>query len=151
MIQMTEMIDLVTGEIIDQQQIADQLLAQVKEQGRQPHRPRRAARRGNQDRVGDRARGGDDRASWLRETIGHRQRQRPQRDALEGRAHRDRSGWWCGCGRFGEFLLDRLVVLDQLRHSGYRAAFVIEHLDRRLCHAGRSSLLVHESDGFFRT
>ena len=30
---MTEMIDPVTGEIIDQQQIAEQLLAQAKEQG----------------------------------------------------------------------------------------------------------------------
>ena len=33
MSQTIEMIDPVTGEIIDQQQIAEQLLAQVKEQG----------------------------------------------------------------------------------------------------------------------
>jgi hypothetical protein len=70
------MIDPVTGEIIDEQQLAEQLLKQAKEQGVDLIGPDGLLNGLTKRVLGVRARGGDDRASRIREArvLGWRER-----------------------------------------------------------------------------
>ncbi len=86
----TEMIDPVTGEIIDEQQLAEQLLKQAKEQGVDLLGPDGLLNGFDEAGVGDGAGCGDDRAPRPRQAPARRGWQHPQRDQSEDGAHRGR-------------------------------------------------------------